>query len=160
MAPKDGWQRLRDREDQDAQEREEELQSELLKKRLQSGGLSKKDASGELVSEASVHSTGGSTEKLVELLDRVEPLMEQVHVLYSQFFSGVERVPPLERRKQLDQVMNSISLMGKPTQVLQFRFRTIQTRYRTFCEQWERRLRDLESGKGSGRPPSRGRPGV
>jgi hypothetical protein len=154
MAPKDGWERLREREDQEEREREEALQAELLKKRLQPGGK-KSDAGVELVREASIQSSGGSTEKLVELMDRVEPLLDQVRVLYAQYFSGAERLPPIERRKQLDQVMNALSLMAKPTQVHQFRFKALQARYQSFCEQWERKLRDVESGKGPARPISR-----
>jgi len=149
MAPKDGWERLREREDQEEREREDALQAELLKKRQQTGGLSKKtDAGGELAREAAIQSSGGSTEKLIELLDRVEPLLEQVRVLYAQYFSGVERLPPVERRKQLDQVMGSLSMMSKPTQVLQFRFKAVQSRYTSYCEQWDRKIRELESGRG------------
>jgi hypothetical protein len=148
MAPKDGWERLREREDEEEREREEALQAELLKKRLQSGGRSKGDAAGDLAREASLQTSGSSTEKLIELLDRVEPLMEQVNILYSQYFTGVERLPPVERRKQLDQIMNSLALISKPTQVLQFRFKSVQSRFQSFCDQWERKLRDLESGKG------------
>jgi hypothetical protein len=148
MAPKDGWERLREREDEEEREREEALQAELLKKRLQTGGRSKGDAAGDLAREASLQTSGSSTEKLIELLDRVEPLMEQVNILYSQYFTGVERLPPVERRKQLGQIMNSLALMSKPTQVLQFRFKSVQSRFQSFCDQWDRKLRDLESGKG------------
>ena len=153
MSEKKGWERLREREDREEQEREEALQSEILKNRLRGGG--KHSAASELAREADLLQASGSTEKLLELLDRVEPLLEQVHVLYSQFFSGVERLPPHERRKQLDQIMNALIAMPKPTQVLKFRFGTLQTRYRTHCEQWEKKLKEIESGKVS-RPLNRG----
>ncbi len=150
---------VREREEREEAEREEELESALLKRRLQKGGAPQKGRSGAdggLLHEAHIASQSGATEKLLELMDRVEPLMEQVHQLYSQFFNGVERLPPLERRKQLEQVMNTISMMAKPTQALRFRFRTVQTRFTSFCEQWDRKIRDLESGK-LVRPVIRGR---
>ncbi len=145
---KSGWDRLREREEEEEQERAEQRERELLKSRLEhtaKGAAS--DLSGETLRDASAYQESGSTEKLAELLERVDPLMEQVHLLYGQFFSGVERLPPIERRKQLDQVVNMLSSMSKPTQVLQFRFKTVQARYRTYCEQWDRKLRELENGR-------------
>ena len=155
MAPKDGWSRLRDREEQEEQEREELLQSEILKRRLQGGGA-RRDVSGDLMSEAALFESSGVTEKLVELLDRVEPLLEQVNVLYAQFFAGVERSPPQERHKMLEQIMSSLTAMAKPTQILQFRFNTTRARYRTYCEQWSKKMKNLEAGK-MARPLIRGR---
>lgn len=154
MAPKDGWSRLREREEEEEREREEELQSEILKRRLQ--GNHRPDAGADIAREASMFQSSGASDKLVELLDRVEPLLEQVNVLYAQFFSGMERLPPKERHKQLDQVMTSLTAMSKPTQILQFRFNTLRARYRTYCEQWAKKLKDVESGK-IARPLMRGR---
>ncbi|MEN9724144.1 MAG: hypothetical protein RJB38_2130 [Pseudomonadota bacterium] len=155
MAPRDdrdGWSRLREREEEDEREREEELQSQLLKNRLQPGGQSKGAAAGDLAREAASLQSSGLSEKFVQLLDRIEPLLEQVHLLYGQYFGGVERLPPIERRKHLDQTMHSLSLMPKPTPALQFRFNTVQSRFRSYTEQWDRRLRELESGKGGRKP--------
>src|SRR6185312_3659968 len=46
-----------------------------------------------------------ATDKLLELFQRAEPLIEQLNSLYNQYITGVESRPPLERRKQLDQTM-------------------------------------------------------
>lgn len=85
--------------------------------------------------------------RILELMDRIEPLLEQVNMLYLQYVRGTEKRPPLERRKQLDQIMNTITLMGKPTQAIQFRYNSIHSTYVSYRDKWERMLKDLENGK-------------
>jgi hypothetical protein len=90
---------------------------------------------------------GGSTEKLTELFERVEPLIEQCNNLYNMYITGVESRPPLERRKHLDQVMTTLQMMAKPTQAYQFRFSTLNASYNTHKDRWDRMCKDLENGK-------------
>ena len=91
--------------------------------------------------------SGASSEKVDELLLRADPIIDQVHGLYNQYLAGVESRPPIERRKQLDQLMASLLLMHKPTAGLQFRFQTVQSKYATYRDRWDRLMADLESGK-------------
>src|SRR2546423_209285 len=65
--------------------------------------------------------TSAGTAKLIQLVDLAEPMIEQVNALYNQYINGVEKNPPTERRKQLDQTMQTVMLMGKPTVEIQFR---------------------------------------
>lgn len=132
MVPRDDddpWRRQRDRED------EEELPS-LAKKRAlnQPAGV---PADGKAVSD----------EKLLQLLEQVPKVIEQVNNLYQQFFSGVERVPPTERRKQLDQMALSIQMSPKVNAGLQFKANTIYQSYQSAKDRWDRMMKDLESGK-------------
>ena len=80
-------------------------------------------------------------------MDRAGPLIEQLNNLYNQYACGVDKIPPLQRREQLDQMMNMIMLMAKPTRALRFKYNTIYGRYITYRERWEKTLKDLESGK-------------
>jgi hypothetical protein len=89
----------------------------------------------------------GSTEKLIELFERAEPMIEQLNNLYQQYVVGVESRPPIERRKQLDQVMMTLQIMGKPMTSHQFRFNTLNARYLTHRDRWDRLMKELESGK-------------
>ena len=142
--PKSFTERLREREDEEeaeALQRKEEREAAARKSRAPGS------PSAGLLAEAEDIRNSGSSDKLHELLERIEPLLEQVHQLYNQFFSGIEKRPPLERRKQLDQTMEMILLMNKPTASLQFKCTTIRTRYVSFAEQWDRRIRQLESVK-------------
>lgn len=124
MADKEDWRRRREREDEE--EREEELKKEK---------------------ESPSFSSGVSSEKLVELLERADVLIEQLTHLYNMYFAGAERLPPVEKRKQLDQIMLSVTYAAKPTPSLLFKCNGMVSRYSTHKEKWDRMIKDLESGK-------------
>ena len=84
-------------------------------------------------------------ERLSDLLERAVPLIEQVNSLYNQYRMGTERKPPIERRQVLDQVMNSIQLMRKPTEGARFRVRQIAAKYMSYKDRWDRILKAMES---------------
>lgn len=129
----DAWRRLREREDaedrerEDASDREEELANRPGFKIPQ-----KSDA--ELA-------------KIEELLDRAEPLIEQLDNLYKIYLAGIEKRPPIERRTHLDRTMEMITMMAKPTRALQFRYNTLHARYVTHRDRWDKILKEREGGK-------------
>lgn len=86
-------------------------------------------------------------QKLNELMERAEPLIYQVNSSYQQYVAGVEYMPPNERAKQLEQMMNQLMLMAKPTPAYRFRYQNIQNTYMTYRKRWEKMLQDLDSGK-------------
>jgi hypothetical protein len=85
-------------------------------------------------------------EKLTELVNRAIPLIEQVNSLYNQYRNGAEKRAPLERRSQLDQVIQSIQLMRKPTESQRFQVRQIVSKYLSYKDRWDRMLRAMETG--------------
>src|SRR5262245_49217536 len=85
--------------------------------------------------------------KLDELFERAEKLIEQLNGLYNQFASGTELRPPMERRRQLDQIIQTLYMMQKPTQVYQFRFNGLYSMYQTHRTRWENVVRRVESGE-------------
>lgn len=87
------------------------------------------------------------SKKIDELMRRAEPLMEQVNSLYNQYAAGVEQRPPVERRKNLDQLMVSIQMMSKPTQAQQFRANNLVANFNLYKQRWERLLKGIESGE-------------
>jgi hypothetical protein len=101
--------------------------------------------------KASSNSKGTSLsvahEKFDELITRAEPIIEQLNHLYQMFVLGTEKLPPLERRKQLDQLMTSLQMMPKSTPAAQFRYSSLQAQYTTYKERWEKMMKDLEAGK-------------
>jgi ABC-type phosphate transport system auxiliary subunit len=130
----DDWRRRREREDEEERERERERAEDASKKAKagKGAGVVKEDA---------------ASQKLEEILERAETMIDQVHNLYRMFLVGVERIPPVERRKQLNQLMDTAALMGKATAAQRFRFSAIQSRYTAHTEQWDRMLKNLEAGK-------------
>jgi hypothetical protein len=129
MAKQDdeNWKRRREREVE--QDEEEKNERELRK--------------GAGTSEGSRNRSS----ELDELIQRADAMIEQVSNLYNMFAVGVERLAPIERRKQLEQVMLSIQMMSKPTPSSLFKANSIQSRYQSQRERWDKLLRDIESGK-------------
>lgn len=95
----------------------------------------------------SVQSHQDTNEKLRDMMEQVEAMLPQLDNLYSFYAKGFERRPPLERRKQLDQLIRTMEAMPKNTQTLRYKFSGIQQSYNSHREKWERLLRDIESGK-------------
>lgn len=93
------------------------------------------------------------SEKLDELMTRAEPLVEQVNALYNQYVAGIERTPPVERRRQLEQLMTTIMMMHKPTATQRFRASGVLHTYQQYKDRWDRVMRDIESGKLKRRGP-------
>ncbi|OFZ18693.1 MAG: hypothetical protein A2X94_14395 [Bdellovibrionales bacterium GWB1_55_8] len=136
MTPKDdAWSRLRAREDEE----------ELEKEKAQDDASLRASRSGKKGATAEV--TTGETGKIEELLGRVEPLIDQLNSLYQMFASGIEKRPPVERRKHLEQTMQTLSLMAKPSASLLFRFNAIHARYVAHRDRWDKTLRAMEAGK-------------
>jgi len=86
-------------------------------------------------------------DKFEELVERAGPMIDQLNNLYNMFFAGAEKLPPIERRKQLDQILNALTLMPKATANQRFRFATLQNQYITFRDKWDKQIKDLEAGK-------------
>ena len=86
-------------------------------------------------------------EKLDDLLARAEPLVEQLNNLYNIYASGAELNPPIERRKNLEQVMVTLQMMPKPTPGALYKYTAIQGKFQTYRNRWDKLMKDLESGK-------------
>ena len=121
-------------------EREDERGTAKPKVTASVGGIKKQSNITE------THGLEGS-EKVIELLKRAEPMIEQLNHLYNMFLSGAEKLPPNEKRKQLDQIMAALITMPKPTPALKFRYQGIQSQYQTYSDRWDRLLKNLEGGK-------------
>lgn len=87
-------------------------------------------------------------------MDRIEPMIEQVHQLYNMYFTQItqharaDTKPPVVQRDQLAAMMQTLSLASKPTPALRFRAEGLRSKYTTYRDQWEKKLKKLEaSGK-------------
>ncbi|OFZ78381.1 MAG: hypothetical protein A2583_13910 [Bdellovibrionales bacterium RIFOXYD1_FULL_53_11] len=126
----DAWRRFRQRED----------------KREEEGGLAKPGKPG-----ASRSPMEGlpkdDTARFQQLLDQADPMIEQVGNLYAQFFSGAEKRAPIEKRAQLDHIMDVLFNMPKATPAQKFRYGSLQNRYIVNRDKWDKTLKALEDGK-------------
>jgi hypothetical protein len=129
----DDWRRRR--------EREEESERELESKQARSRGVEHPGRHG-IETQSS-----DPKQKLIELMDRSGPMMEQLNNLYAMYLSGVERRPPIERRQVLDALMQQISGLPRPTPALQFRVQTVLASYTAHKDRWDKLMRERENGR-------------
>ena len=88
-----------------------------------------------------------NADKFDDLLQRADPMIEQLNNLYHMYAVGVESLPPIERRRNLDTVMLSLQMMPKLTPSSLFKYNSILSRYQSYKERWDKLIKDIESGK-------------
>lgn len=125
----DPWKRFR--------ERRENLRKESPKASPTASSLSGRPEVASETASASV----------VQLIERIETLLEQVGSLYNQYFAGAEKLPPIERRKQLDQSIAQLQSAQKAMTADRFRANGTVARWKAYSDRWDRQLKLLEQGK-------------
>jgi hypothetical protein len=66
---------------------------------------------------------------------------------YTLFFAGRMPRPPIETRTRLDRAMRRLERASFDTQVQRFRFQTLQARYSSLSDLWDRGVRAREEGR-------------
>ncbi len=82
-------------------------------------------------------------EELTDLAGRIERL----RVLYQQYFMGMERIPPLVQREQLERRVRESPLNDVRRAAVKFRFQSLIQRLRTYEVYWDRLQRDIDEGR-------------
>ena len=82
--------------------------------------------------------------------------LKKVETEYTMYFSGRTNRPPVESRAALDRAFKRGDRMTFDGPVSRFQFTTLQARYSSFADLWDRGVRAREEGRGGpfGRPPS------
>jgi hypothetical protein len=85
-------------------------------------------------------------------MTKLEAEIKRLEVEYNMFFAG--RLPrlPWETRARVEQIVKRYDRMNLSNTAQRFRFGTVQAKFMSFCELWERNLRAKEEGR-----PTRGR---
>ncbi len=89
--------------------------------------------------------------QLREMLAKARVSIDQLDHLYAQYFSGYEKRPPNNQRSKLEQLMKTAEKHPKPTPSLKFQYNTIYSRYITYRDRWDKKCKEMESGKPRGR---------
>ena len=86
------------------------------------------------------------------------PLERELHVLaaqlrkveaeYTMYLSGRGGRPPVESRAALDRAFKRFDRAAFDTPIVRFQFTTLQARYSSFCDLWDRGVRAREEGRG------------
>ena len=78
--------------------------------------------------------------------------LRRLEAEYNMFFAGQLARPPWETRRRIEAVFRRWGRRRIESSVERFRFQTLQSRFATLSELWERKLRlREETGSGSAR---------
>jgi hypothetical protein len=80
-------------------------------------------------------------------LKRLEAELKRLEAEYNMFFSGLLPTPPWETRSRVDSIVKQCDRAHIPNYSDRFRFATLQSRYATFIDLWDRGLRAREEGR-------------
>ncbi len=128
---KDAWARFREKDEKRVEEERQTLHEEMRK----------------IDPNAKIGTSTTTDQALIELLSKCEVMMEQITNLYGMWIQGMERAPPNERRRHLDDLILKIQAAAKPSANLRFRTAEFYTKFATYRDKWDRVLKDIESGK-------------
>jgi hypothetical protein len=87
---------------------------------------------------------------LNEDLDILEGMIRQLQIEWDKFFSGVEKKPPTDLRTKLEALIRRYAFQEMRNNSERFRYQSLSTRYTTFNEMWNKRLRAIEEGRAAG----------
>jgi len=87
---------------------------------------------------------------LQEDLDRIDVMIRQLQVKWDMFFNGAEKKPPTELQQQLETLIRRNSNSEIRNNADRFRFQGLSSRFTTFNELWQKRLRAREEGRAYG----------
>ena len=95
-------------------------------------------------------------------LSQLEAELKRLEAEYNMFFAGRLPRPPWETRKRVEGMVKRIDRMPISNTGEKFRFSTLQSRYSTFIDLWDRGLRAREEGRAGPfaqpKPPESERP--
>jgi len=92
-------------------------------------------------------------------LRMLDAALRQLEAEYNMYFAGRLPRPPIESRKRVEQLVTRLDRMHIQNYADRFRFTTLQARFSTFTDLWDRGLKNREVGRhGSFSPPRREEP--
>jgi len=80
-------------------------------------------------------------------MQRLEAELKQLEAEYNMFFSGRLPKPPWETRSRVEATVKQYGRAYFQNTADRFRFETLQTRFQTFIDLWDRGLRAREEGR-------------
>lgn len=95
---------------------------------------------------------------------QLEAELKRLEAEYNMYFAGRLPRPPWETRGRVDALIKRWDRGYIQTSIDRFRFNSLQTRYATFCDLWDRGMRAKEEGRPGPfvhqAPPKTGKPTV
>lgn len=83
-----------------------------------------------------------------ELLDHLQRDVRQLQIDFERFFNGGLPLPPEELRNRIQTQLRNLRNTNITAAVDDFRLNDLEARYNSYNEMYNRRLRDVEEGRG------------
>jgi hypothetical protein len=80
-------------------------------------------------------------------LDHLDVSIRQLQRKWEMFFSGVEKRPPAELQSAVEKLVRKYAFSEISNNTERFRYQTLTSRFNTFNELWQKRLRAREEGR-------------
>ena len=79
-------------------------------------------------------------------LDLLEENIRKLKNKYDQFFNGIQKMPPMQDRKNVEILIYEIGKQKMRDNGRRFRYNTLLSRYNQYREMWGRKMREREEG--------------
>jgi hypothetical protein len=79
-------------------------------------------------------------------LDKLEDDIRRVKNKYDQFFSGIQKLPPMFERRNLEVYIHELGKQKIRDNTRRFRYNQLLSRYNQYREMWGRKMREREEG--------------
>ena len=79
-------------------------------------------------------------------LDQLEENIRKLKNKYDQFFNGIQKMPPMQERKNVEVLIYEIGKQKMRDNGRRFRYNTLLSRYNQYREMWGRKMREREEG--------------
>jgi hypothetical protein len=80
-------------------------------------------------------------------LPQIEKMLRQLQIDWEKFFGGVDKKPPIDLRTKLEGILRRYAGIEIRNNQERFRYQALASRYNTFNELWNKRLRAIEEGR-------------
>jgi hypothetical protein len=80
-------------------------------------------------------------------LDQLERMLRQIQIEWEKFFGGVEKKPPADLKSRLEGIIKRYAYAEIRNNTERFRYQALSSRYNTFNELWNKRMRAIEEGR-------------
>jgi len=80
-------------------------------------------------------------------LDQLEQMLRQLQIEWEKFFGGVEKKPPNELRARVEAIVKRYAYTEIRNNTERFRYQALSSRFNTFNELWNKRMRAIEEGR-------------
>lgn len=84
--------------------------------------------------------------ELEEMLNELEQRVERLRALYEQYFMGIEKIEPAVLRKDVERRFWLLRRAQIRNTAMRFKLNTINQRYNTYQQYWQRIIREIEAG--------------